>query len=429
MLLILAAGIGLAVYFLLGDDQPPSVTLSPFAGFVSKNTTFEVSVRDQESGLKNLVVEAVQNNRAVTLLNEKFAKDEYKKYYAFTLENTGFTDGPVDIRVTSVDASWAHWGDGNQAQTTSSFTLDTVPPGIEVLSNKHNLNQGGSGLIVYRVNEGVDRSGVAVGDYFFPGYRQENGVYLCFFAFPQNIEPGRAEMYITATDPAGNQRKTSFYNHVNPRSFREDTVAVTDSFLEEQMPQFQHYYPEETGLLDLFLKVNGDLRKKNQQDLYTIGLETSPNVLWEDAFLRQPNSARKGAFGDRRTYTYNGLVVDHQTHLGIDLASTAHAPIPAANSGKVIFTGDLGIYGQVILLDHGLGLQSMYAHTSLVKVKPGDRVQKGQIIGNTDATGLAVGDHLHFAMYVSGVAVNPVEWWDQTWIANNISDRLFLAGQ
>jgi murein DD-endopeptidase MepM/ murein hydrolase activator NlpD len=140
-----------------------------------------------------------------------------------------------------------------------------------------------------------------------------------------------------------------------------------------------------------------------------------------------PNSAPLGGFAQFRTYIYQGKEVDRQTHLGFDLASLAHADVPAANRGKVVFAGDFGIYGQCIIVDHGLGLQTLYGHLSRISVKPGDTVENGQIIGSTGATGMAGGDHLHFEMTISGQPVNPIEWWDSHWIKNNITGKLEIV--
>jgi murein DD-endopeptidase MepM/ murein hydrolase activator NlpD len=102
--------------------------------------------------------------------------------------------------------------------------------------------------------------------------------------------------------------------------------------------------------------------------------------------------------------------------------------VPAANAGTVAFAEDLGIYGNCVIIDHGLGLQSLYGHLSQIDVKVGDTVTKGQIIGRTGTSGLAGGDHLHFDVLVSGQQVNPIEWWDPNWIKNNVTDKLLLAG-
>ena len=90
----------------------------------------------------------------------------------------------------------------------------------------------------------------------------------------------------------------------------------------------------------------------------------------------------------------------------------------------MLFAEQLGIYGNTVILDHGLGLFTLYSHLSSIDVKPGDAVTKRQALGKTGETGLAAGDHLHFGVYLDGVAVLPVEWWDQKWIDDNITPKL-----
>ena len=87
----------------------------------------------------------------------------------------------------------------------------------------------------------------------------------------------------------------------------------------------------------------------------------------------------------------------------------------------VIHADVLGIYGNCVILDHGLGVESLYAHLSSIGVKVGDSVTKGQELGRTGSTGLAGGDHLHFRMLMQGTTVKPVEWWDQNWLPDRVN--------
>ena len=148
---------------------------------------------------------------------------------------------------------------------------------------------------------------------------------------------------------------------------------------------------------------------------------------WKDRFLRLPKSAPRAGFADDRTYLYKGKVIDQQTHLGIDLASLKHSPVPAANHGVVVFADRLGIYGRTVLIDHGFGLFSMYAHLNQITANVGQKVSKGDILGKTGNTGLAGGDHLHFGMLVHDTFVNPIEWWDAAWIKNNITSKIEMV--
>ena len=183
-----------------------------------------------------------------------------------------------------------------------------------------------------------------------------------------------------------------------------------------------------TDLLPAFLKINNDLRRMNNDTIAALAKKTSPAILWEGAFQPLGGSQVESSFADFRTYLYDGKDVDRQVHLGFDLAKTANAPVTAANHGKVVFAAELGIYGNTVIIDHGMGLQSLYAHLSSFAVGEGDAVRKGQTLGASGQTGLAGGDHLHFSMLVNGQFVNATEWWDPHWIEDRIMRKLREAG-
>ena len=153
--------------------------------------------------------------------------------------------------------------------------------------------------------------------------------------------------------------------------------------------------------------------------------QKAPEMLWGGVVFHPfGNNAVEAAFADQRTYVYQGKEVDRQTHLGFDLARVVHSPIVAANRGKVVYAAPLGIYGNCVILDHGMGVQSLYAHLSSIAVQTGQMVDKEQELGKSGMTGMAGGDHLHFTMLVNGHMVNPVEWWDQHWIQDRILRKL-----
>ena len=177
-------------------------------------------------------------------------------------------------------------------------------------------------------------------------------------------------------------------------------------------------------LLASFLKINGELRRKNSQTILEQAKKTSPEMLWKDAFQPLGNASVEAKFADNRTYIYQGKDVDQQVHLGFDLSDVQNAPVNAANDGRVVWASDLGIYGNCIVLDHGYALQSIYGHMRQIDVKVGDLIKKGQKMGIAGQTGLAGGVHVHFSMQIDGVQINPREWWDEHWIHDRILSKL-----
>jgi murein DD-endopeptidase MepM/ murein hydrolase activator NlpD len=311
-------------------------------------------------------------------------------------------------------------------------------PTLTVLSTHHYVNQGGAEMIVYRVSPADAESGVRVGDDEYPGFPAsgitaegvsiaEPSTRVAFFALKYDQGAG-TPIALYARDEAGNEAKATFDFRIFPKPAKSSRIELTDALLDRVVPAILETTTEikPTGsTLEKYLAINGELRRLNAATIASYAGKTAPELLWRGAvFHPYTNSAVESAFADRRTYVYQGKDVDHQVHLGFDLASFANTPIVAANRGKVLFAGMLGIYGNAVIMDHGYGVQSLYAHMSSIGVQPGAMVEKDQPIGKSGITGLAGGDHLHFTMLVSGRMVNPVEWWDQHWIDDRILRKL-----
>src|SRR5690606_5094484 len=158
-----------------------------------------------------------------------------------------------------------------------------------------------------------------------------------------------------------------------------------------------------------YLRINRDLRRMNNDRIAAMAGETAPQILWEGSFKQLINTAVEAGFADQRSYVYEGNEVDRQVHLGFNLASPTNEPVLSANAGRVLHAGWLGIYGNCVIVDHGMGLQSLYAHLSTVDVAAGDDVAKDQRLGLSGETGLAGGDHLHFTMLLAGNAITPID--------------------
>jgi murein DD-endopeptidase MepM/ murein hydrolase activator NlpD len=283
---------------------------------------------------------------------------------------------------------------------------------------------------------------VRVGDQFYPGFPAagagvpdaDPSLKVAFFALLWNQDLNTTiELY--AKDEAGNEAVAGFDHKVFPKPFLKSRIELTDAFLQKvvteilgRTPDFKAAGSGEDRLAS-FLRINRELRQKNADQIVSIASRTAPAMLWKGPFLQLGNSKVESKFADHRTYFYEGKEVDQQVHLGFDLAVTANVPVLAENDGIVLFADYLGIYGNCVIIDHGLGVQSLYGHLASFDVKAGDRVEKGLVIGRSGTTGLAGGDHLHFAMLVGGRPVSPIAWWDPHWIEDRVMRKLKDAGR
>ena len=413
------------------ETRAPEIILSPEpAGFLPASKEFTVTFIEKGLGLKECSVFIEQDNKNYPIFYKRFSREDKTYNQRINLnvipKKLGVHDGPAFFVVSAQDYSFWHWGKGNAFQKRYSVIIDTVLPTIEVLTRSHNIAKGGSGLVIYRALESLLHHGVKAGKLFYPGY-QWQGLYLCLFAYPY-YAPKNIVYRLVGEDKAGNRGEVGFYYHLLPRKFRHDKINISDAFLQAKMPEFWNIYPNLRGkYLETFVKVNTELRKKNHQEIRHICSISQATPLWQGAFIR-PRGTKRAGFLDQRTYYYKGKPISHSVHQGVDIASIAHAPVIAGNHGIVVYRDYLGIYGNTIIIDHGLGLFSLYGHLSNFQVEKNQRVKKGDVIGYTGTTGLAGGDHLHFSILVQGEFVNPVEWWDAHWVKNNITQKMIQNG-
>ena len=324
------------------------------------------------------------------------------------------------------------------AETSRDVQVRLERPKISVLSTHHYVNLGGSEMVLYRVAPTDVQSGVVVGTVEYPGFPASGvtvegvtiadpAVRVAFFAL-RHDQALTTPIFLFARDDAGNTARGDFDSRTFPKPFKQSRIDVDDRFLARVVPAIlagtTEIRPAGTPV-EQFVALNSELRRLNAEKIASFAAKTAPQMLWRgEVFHAFGNTSAESAFADRRTYFHQGKEIDKQVHLGFDLASFAATPILAANRGLVLFADELGIYGQCVIVDHGMGVQSLYAHLSSMAVKPGDMVEKKQELGRSGMTGMAGGDHLHFTMLVNGQMVNPIEWWDAHWVQDRILRKL-----
>ena len=418
LLLVIGGGVGLKLTKF--ESGKPWIRMPGDAAVLGSELVFQAG--DAKSGLDSILVEAVQGGKTIEIWSGSLPPSTRETEQKISLRPlpAGLSDGEVLLRITAEDRSW---NGGNAAVFEKKVILDTTPPRLTVLGGPHYVNQGGTGCVAFSSDEAPATSGIRVGDAEFSGFPAGPGRTLTFFALAYGVAADISFQAIAA-DAAGNRTSLAFRPNVKRKAFRKDRIEISDRFLADVLPYFKELDAKLQGSdLEVFLALNRDQRIKDADRIRAVCRETVPTMLWSGAFLRLPNSKPMAGFGDERAYFHDGKEIDRQTHLGVDLASLAQSRVPAANAGRVVFAGSLGIYGESVILDHGLGVFSLYGHLSRIDVEAKQEVARGAAIGLTGSTGMAGGDHLHFAMIVQGVFVNPLEWWDEHWIRDNIASK------
>ncbi len=410
------------------EGENPVLKLSQSIDTIGPKELIDITATDKKRGLRNVVVIISQKGVKHTLYSEDFpSKGIKEKTFNIEIEpkKLKLHEGEAIISIAAVDYSLRK----NKASLDIKVIIDTIPPRIYLLSSAHNINPGGSCVAIYGVSEKVIKNGVNVGDDFFPGYPINiagKPYYIAYFAFPINAKKRNTAIGVVAKDGAGNQSLKILPCYIRNKKFRTEKITISESFLKHKMPEFQQSNSNlsEVTLLETFQYVNEQMRHDNFKTIQSICGKSENKQLWQGSFLRMEKAATTSRFGNKRIYYYKGKIAGKSVHMGIDLASVKHAGVVASNDGIVVFAGNIGIYGNTIIIDHGLGLFSLYAHLEMIKVKENQKVTKGELIGNTDTSGLAGGDHLHFSMLIGNKFVDPQEWWDPHWIRDNVERKL-----
>ncbi|RLB01771.1 MAG: M23 family peptidase [Deltaproteobacteria bacterium] len=415
--------VGLVLFAPPFERTPPQLKVPPEGSYIGAKAVFVIEAEDRPTGLKEASVALIQEGRTWSLYSQSFPPGTYRLRIPLSFEpkGLGIREGAATLEVRVRDRSLWRFGRGNVAVARVKLLVDYTPPRVELMANTRYIYFNGAGAVLFRTSLDASRAGVQVGNLFFKAFFKKEGQTLlgaALFGIPQYAKA--CEAHLVVEDRAGNQRVLPLSFDILPRRVPKDRVSLSEAFIREKIypllpPEKADLPPEEA-----FKAVNEEMRQRDEATISQMASHSSPEPMWHGAFLQMPNSKVTATFGDRRTYLYKGKVIGHSIHLGYDLASVAHAPVPAANKGRVLYTGFIGIYGNVVMVDHGLGLVSFYAHLSRYRVGEGDVVEKGDIIGYTDSTGLAGGDHLHFGVLLSGHPVDPVEWWDEKWLRERV---------
>lgn len=413
------------------DIGKPQINIHQDVGVIGRQSVIEVTFSDRGSSLRDTWITISQGDKTYTLYSAHYPKkDTRDKTISVTVDPLvmQMQDGPATLNIKAVDYSLFK----NQTLLSKPLTIDLLPPQIYLLNPQNIINPGGTCVTVYHTSKPVVMSGIQVDDLHFPAYLTTisgKTFYISYFSLPIEASQGTTRIKVVARDQAGNESALALPHLIKNRKSRADKITLSNQFLQQKMPEFQMADVNLRGKtpVETFIHVNSVMRQDNSKTIQSLTRKSEARQLWTDTFLRLKNAAPMALFGERRIWLYDGKTIGESLHEGVDLASLEHAPIEAANHGIVVFAGPLGIYGNTVIIDHGFGLFTLYGHLSMINMKAGQAVRKEEIIGNSGMTGLAGGDHLHFSILVGGQFVNPLEWWDPHWIADNVTSKIAMA--
>jgi hypothetical protein len=412
----------------LAGCTKPSVDVVGAVTTVGQATPVAVHIHDSH-GVSRLVATLSQNGTQYQVWQAPSGSKNSDTTFNFNVgvkTTPQLKDGPARLIIDVSSGGLFH----TTAHMEQAVTVVTQPPLVSADSDQHYLYLGMADLATLNVTGAYTSAGVRVGDQTFRAWPMPGGKPGMFslFAFAWNMPTGTTPL-VFASNGGGNDVTTPL-DVVFPKKeqpvYTQHDIQISDQFMQKVLGELD---PNGVGdPVERFVKINTEMRKANNQTLSDLRSKTADSFLWSQPFARQAHSQAEATFADVRSYQYHGKKIDQQVHLGYDLAVTQHVGVEASNDGRIVWAAPLGIYGNCIVVDHGYGLQTIYGHLSRIDMHVGDMVKRSQVMGLSGMTGMAGGDHVHFAMQLDGVQIDPKEWWDAHWIKDHVAHRVDLPG-
>jgi len=423
VLILVLGAIGFIYFSPMFERIPPKIEVDS-NGFTNLKEPVKINISDNK-GIKYYNVTMIANNNAKELINKK---GNFGKNVTVDIKLPPVSSKEVKLIITAVDTSKWHFFAGNESKKEITLQVDTTAPDTQVINNSYAIGNGGSAAVVVKVDDEHLKDAYIMVDnkYKFkltPFYKQN--YYVALIAWP--VEEKTFDANLIATDFAGNKSIVHIPLYWRHYIYPVKKIHINDAYIKNKAIPIL----EKMGLkvpnnpIEIFQKENELVRKLNNKEISQLTSKIFENRIDSFSIARfnpLPYSAKEAGFGEKRHYFYKNQDISFAIHKGVDLAKVKRAKIFANNYGKVISEKWIGIYGNALIIYHKLGLYTLYAHTSEYKVKVGDIVRRGEVIARTGSTGGVLGDHLHFGVYIQGIAVNPLEWMDPHWIKINIMD-------
>jgi murein DD-endopeptidase MepM/ murein hydrolase activator NlpD len=424
----------------LERSSPQMVWIDEPVGLGTDPTSVSLSISDDGAGLDEVIVRLVQNNQPQELQRTSFDEpgvSDIRIDLTIDPKKLELREGKVELQVLAFDKSlWS-----NRMKVPKSLVVNFSKPRIDVVTPQQNGVLGGSELVFYKVlGKRPSVTGVSSNSSLYPGvparlwdpsFDSHKDLYLSFFPIPKNFEEARDSMAISARDEVGNSSSAPFHYKVRPRSWSSYKIKLSYKEAQEALGNLVTHAQAAGVRLKLTGEVPTDLSAalktvaRLDESILSDALSSEAKErLWSGAFSRPVGSYPTNSSGDLRSIVVEDKEILKGASSGVRFPVPARTSVAAANGGVVAFVGELGLLGKTVVLDHGLGLTTVYAHLSEASVKERTRLKQGQSLGRTGRSGFATSEGVYFETRVHGVPVSPNEWWDETWVKDHIEAKV-----
>lgn len=302
-------------------------------------------------------------------------------------------------------------------------TANISSPKLKIITTSPVITHGGTGLVTFESEKKADLSFLALIDEktvtYFPQTLLKDGYYILLFSWYTEYSSILSNQYLLAMDNSGNITTVPITAKAKLRNYRKKNITLPNNYATQKAKEFSLSKKEAIKLEGNIKAINSLLssQKKVSRWLLTrTNFHDSIRQIIKTPFIfSKPSTPMSNyiitsQYGDQRHYFYKKKLVRSSTHRGLDFASYKNTPLYALLDGTVVYADWNSGNGKNIIIAHGLGVFSSYSHNEKLLVKKGDKVKAGQQISISGTTGQSTGDHLHLAIIIQGMYVEPKEW-------------------
>jgi murein DD-endopeptidase MepM/ murein hydrolase activator NlpD len=296
------------------------------------------------------------------------------------VDTASLPDGAHRLLVSVEDTSLRR----NRSQADVEILSDNTPPHLTLASDPPSVSQGDTWLLRVQTDEPATVQVTLDGRPL--GLQAADGFGWSVVGIGAEDEPRARSLTVRGVDQAGNETTEQLTVPVTSSQFTQASVQVSAALLPLLAPQVRS--DEDAHLAPTYAVV-------------------TPERLWSGPFAMPTQGEVITLYGEVRSYNHNPF---EGHHAGIDIAAPMSQPVRAPARARVALIDKVRLRGNVVILDHGLGVFTTYAHLSAVNVQVGQMLDAGQPFANVGTTGLSEGPHLHWEVWVRGVNVDPLDW-------------------
>lgn len=365
------------------DESPPAIKLVTPAEGAKYGGVLHIqgSVGD-ESRLKEfrLLLDGADRTPKIGLGKIRGFKFDFK------LDTAKLDDGKHELALAAADEG------GRRSEAKVAFYVENHATVLKLAFEPPRVDQGRIMTVKLTANKRLYDLKGSLWDQKFPFFKVGDG-FRSIVGIRASCPPGDYPVAVTGYDAYDKPVKL------------EGKVTVTDGgYIKEEIEIASR---EKKALFDPALAEKKQLEYQREESILT---RNRDEQLWAGTFIIPTPGRQTSPFGSYRVFSTGG----QERHLGVDFAAKEGTPVRAANRGIVMMAEQLIVRGNAVLVDHGRGVFSIYNHLSAMAVKPGDHVEKGQVLGYVGSTGLSTGPHLHWEMRVFKWVVDPLQWTTTT---------------